>query len=372
MPLLNRKIRVLVIADYLGRKNINPVRPEAAQLLGAQASGDVDITVMCSPESILVDYYRELGLRVIPHKIRGKVSPHSISFIRKLVREDGFDILHLFNSRAISNGVLAALGLPVKVLVYRGQPGSLRRYDPISYLNCLNPRIDKIICVSRAVEIYLRKQLWWGSDKAVTIYKGHDLGWYQNPPADLSALGLPADAFKVAMVANLRAHKGLHVLIAATHYFPPAAPIHILLVGPKPDDQTVQQMIAKAAHPERIHVLGYRDDAPEVAAASDMIVLPTTKREGLARAVVEAMAYARPAVISNSGGNAELVADGESGFVVPVEDPKALADGIVKLWADPELRARFGREAQRRIRDIFNVEQGIEKTLQVYHELAGR
>jgi L-malate glycosyltransferase len=368
----HKKIKVLVIADYLGRKNLNPVRPEAAQLLGAQASGDVDITVMCSPESVLVDYYREQGLRVIPHKIERKISLHSIGFIRKLIRDEGFEILHLFNSRAISNGTLAALGSPVKVLAYRGQPGSLRRYDPISYLNCLNPRIDKIICVSQAVEVYLRKQLWWGADKAVTVYKGHDLAWYQNPPADLSALDLPVDAFKVAMVANLRAHKGLHVLIAATHYFPPEAPIHIVLVGPKPDDRAVLEMVSKAAHPERIHILGYRDDAPEVAAACDIIVLPTTKREGLARAVVEAMAYGRPVVISDSGGNAELVADGESGFVVPVEDPQALADGIVKLWSDPAMCARFGQESRRRIRDIFNVEQGIAKTLQIYHELAGR
>lgn len=366
------KIRILVIADYLGRRNLNPVRPEAAQLVGAQASGEVDITVMCSPESILVDYYRKLGLRVIPHKIRSKVSPASIRFIRKLVREQGFQILHLFNSRAISNGVLAAMGLPVKVLVYRGQPGSLRRYDPVSYLNCLNPRIDRIICVSEAVKTYLEKQMWWGTDKLVTVYKGHDLAWYQQPAADLGALNLPSGAFKVAMVANLRAHKGLHVLVAATHHLPDEAPIHILLVGPKPDDPAVLQAISKAAHPERIHVLGYRDDAPEVAAASDIIVLPTTKREGLARAVVEAMAYGRPAVISNSGGNAELVADGESGFVVPVNDPKALAEGITKLWADPEMRARFGAAARQRIRDIFNVEQGTAKTLQVYRELAGR
>lgn len=366
------KIRILVIADYLGRRNINPVRPEAAQLCGAQASGEVDITVMCSPESILVDYYRGLNIRVIPHKIPGKISLRSIRFIRKLVRDEGFQILHLFNSRAISNGVLAAIGLPVRVLVYRGQPGSLRRYDPISYLNCLNPRIDRIICVSEAVKTYLEKQMWTGTDKLVTVYKGHDLAWYQQPAADLAALRLPAGAFKVAMVANLRAHKGLHVLIAATYYLPDEAPIHILLVGPKPDDQAVLDAVSKAAHPERIHILGYRDDAPEVAAACDIIVLPTTKREGLARAVVEAMAYGRPAVISDSGGNAELVADGESGFVVPVNDPKALAAGIVKLWENPELRARFGQAAQHRIRDIFNVEQGMEKTLQIYRELAGR
>jgi glycosyltransferase involved in cell wall biosynthesis len=131
-------------------------------------------------------------------------------------------------------------------------------------------------------------------------------------------------------------------------------------------------MVATAAHPDRVHIMGYRDDAPEVAAASDVIVLPTTKREGLARAVVEAMAYGTPAVVSDSGGNAELVADGESGYVVPANDPVKMAEGITKLWANPEICARFGAEAQNRIRTIFNVEQGIEKTLQVYRELAGK
>jgi glycosyltransferase involved in cell wall biosynthesis len=364
-----KPIKTLAIADYLGRKNINPFRPEAAQLIGLQQSGEVDVTVMCSPESVLVDYYKEFGIRTIAHKIRKKISPESIRFIRKQIVEQEFDILHLFHSRAISNGILAAIGLPVKVVVYRGQPGSLKRYDPISYLNCLNPRIDKIIGVSKAVEIYLKKQIWGNTDKPVTIYKGHDLSWYQSPPADLSGLGIPEGAFIVTMVANLRAHKGLHVLIEATHHLPPDALIHILLVGPKPDDAEVQKMVASAANPERIHILGYRDDAPEVAAASDVIVLPTTKREGLARAVVEAMAYGTPAVVSDSGGNAELVADGESGYVVAAADPVQLAEAVTKLWVDPEKCARFGAEAKNRIRTIFNVEQGVEKTLQVYRDL---
>lgn len=367
---MGKPIKVLAIADYLGRKNVNPFRPEAAQLLGLQQSGAVDITVMCSPESVLVDYYGKRGIKVITHRIRSKVSPSSIRFIRRLVRDGGFEILHLFHSRAISNGLLAAVGLPVKVVIYRGQPGSLRRYDPISYLNALNPRADRIVCVSRAVEHYLQKQLFSGAEKAVTIYKGHDLSWYNKQPADLSGLDLPDNAFKICMVANLRPHKGLHVLVEATHFLPDDAPIHFLLLGAKTHDKEVAEMLAGAACRSRIHTLGYRDDAPEVAAACNAIVLPTTKREGLSRAVIEAMAYATPAVISDSGGNAELVADGESGYVVPAGDPKSLADGIIRLWEDPEKCAAFGVEAQRRVRDIFNVERGVEAHLNMYRELA--
>ncbi len=354
-----KKIKVLAVADYLGRSNVNPFRPEAAQLIGLQNSGEVEVTVLCSPESVLTEYYGQHGIATIGHKISAKISLPTIRLMRRLIRERGFDIMHLFHSRAISNGVIAAIGSPVKVVVYRGQPGSLRRYDPISYLNCLNPRIDKIICVSHAVEKYLQAQLWGSSDKLVTIYKGHDL----------SDLDLPDKAFKVVMVANLRAHKGLHVLIDATRYLPVDAPIFFLLVGPRPDDPKVAQMVGRAANPERFRILGYRNDAPEVAAAADVIVLPTTKREGLARAVVEAMAGGTPAVVSDSGGNAELVADGQSGYVVPAEDAAALADGIRRLWSEPETCRTFGAEARKRIATVFNVEQGVQKTLQVYRDL---
>ncbi len=362
-------IKVLAIADYLGRKNVNPIRPEAAQIIAMQRSGKVDITILCSPESVLVDYYQDHGIRVITHKITKKLSLESIRFIRAQIKNDGYQIIHLYHSRAISNGATAAIGLPVKVVAYRGQTGSIKRYDPISYLNMLHPRIDKIICVAQAVNDDLKNQLSADTDKLVTIYKGHDLSWYQDPPADLAALDLPASAFTISLVANLRPRKGLHVLMAATQFFPDEADIHILLVGAKADDPKVRQLLATAAKPECIHPLGYRDDAPAVSGASNLIVLPTTKREGLSRAILEGMAYGRPAVVTNTGGNAELVEDGVSGYVVPPNNAKALADAIIRLWSSPRDCENFGVEARRRIETRFNVAQGVEKTLQVYQEL---
>ncbi|USD37749.1 glycosyltransferase family 4 protein [Ferrimonas sp. SCSIO 43195] len=367
-----QKIKVLVIADYLGRSNLNPVRPEAAQLFGLQQSGEADISVLCSPESVLVDYYRDNGLTVIPHKIDGKLSLKSIRFIRKLIRDQGFELLHLFNSRAISNGATAAIGLPVKVIAYRGQTGSIKRYDPSSYLNMLHPRIDKIVCVAKAVELDLRKHLWGNKDKLITIYKGHSLDWYQAPKADLSALNLPDDAFTLSLVANLRPRKGLHVLMEATHHFPKDAPIYTLLVGANPDDPKVKEMAAKAVDPSKVIALGYRNDAPQVSGASDIIVLPTTKREGLSRAILEGMAYGRAAVVTSTGGNAELVKDGESGYVVDPSDAPALGKAITRLWQDRDQTDAFGANARQRIEAIFNVQQGIDKHLQLYKQLTGR
>lgn len=366
---MSKKIKVLALSDTVGQKNFNPVRPEAAQLVGLHETGKVEVTVVCSPGSVLEAYFRDNGINVIAHKRGAKISLRSIFFIRNLIRKSRFDILHLWHSRAISNGVLAAIGLPVKVIVYRGNPGSIKRYDPLCYLNCLNPRIDKIICVSKAVEKAIRKQIWGDTKKPVTIYKGHDLNWYGNPPADLSGLDLPEGAFVAVMVANLRPHKGLHVLIEATHFLPNDAPIYILLVGPRSDDPYAVELVSKAAQPDKVRLLGYRDDAPEVAAASDLLVLPSTKREGLARAAIEAMAYGTPVIASDVGGNPELVEDNVTGLIVREGDAEQLAKGIQKLYSDSDFRGRCGAASRERIKTHFDLQQGIEKTLNVYLDI---
>ncbi len=96
---------------------------------------------------------------------------------------------------------------------------------------------------------------------------------------------------------------------------------------------------------ERIHVPGHRDDAPALVAACDVFALPSVKREGLARSLIEAMAYGVAPVVTDCGGSPELVVDGRCGIVVPVRDAAALARAIARLYENPELRkrARNGR-----------------------------
>lgn len=366
----NRPVKVLAVCHAV-RRNFNVNRPEAAQIAGIHNSGAAEVTVMCNPGSVVESYFREQNIRVVNDPLDKKFSARTIRAIRSELRHGGYDVLHLFNNTAISNGAFAAIGLPVKVVAYRGQTGNTSRWDPTSYLGILHPRIDMVIGVAQAVTDYVREQQF-GTGHAETVYKGHDLDWYNLPAADLSELGLPNNAVKVSLVADMRPRKGLHVLMAATRYFDPAADIRILLVGAQPDDEQVRAQIDAAIDPTRVYPLGYRKDAPEVAQASDIVVLPTTKREGLSRAVIEGMAYGRPAVVTATGGNAELVADGICGLVVPPEDPQALGMALSKLALDRDLRERMGAAARERIATQFTVGQGVAKTLALYQNLLGQ
>ncbi len=205
-------------------------------------------------------------------------------------------------------------------------------------------------------------------ERLVRIYKGHSLDWYTQPPADLAACGIPRGAFVIGCTANYRPRKGIEYLVDAIADLPPTWRVHLILVGHMEADELSRRIDASPAR-NRIHRLGVRSDAPEVAAACDVFVLPSIKREGLARSAIEAMAYGVPPIVTDCGGNRELVVDGNSGIVVPVRDAQALNAAIRRLYQDPVTRRRMGEAARRRIGEHFRIEDTIAETLELYRSL---
>lgn len=307
----------------------------------------------------------QAGIPVIDYVPKHKLDRRTVRFIRDTLVAGQHDIVHLFNNKAIANGVQAARNLPVKVITYRGQTGNLHKYDPFCWLTHLNPRIDRIICVADAVRDYLR-ELRPDPEHVVTVYKGHDLAWYQDEPADLSGFGIPPGEFVVAAIANYRPRKGIEVLIEAMRHLTSSAPVRVLLVGGGMDNAKLRKQIDASPMRDRIHIAGFRSDACAIVAACDCAVLASTKREGLPKTVIEAMVNSVPAVVTDTGGSAELVVDGETGFVVPVEDARELGRAIQYLCEHPAEATAMGRKARTRIDTHFNIRATIAETRAVY------
>ena len=141
------------------------------------------------------------------------------------------------------------------------------------------------------------------------------------------------------------------------------------MIGDGMDAPRLKRTIAASPASSRVHVLGYRSDAPALTAACHVFVLPSTKREGLARSLIEAMAYGVAPVVTDCGGSPELVQNGISGLVVPVADSAALAAAIRKLYDDAALRVQLGAGARARIARDFRIEDTILKTLALYRSL---
>lgn len=348
----------------------NSIRPEAETLIGLALRG-VDCEIMTQGDSVYRGEMESAGVRVIDFVPRRKFGVGEARFIRRHLMKGRHDIVHLFNNRAIATGIRAARDLPVKVITYRGQTGNIHRYDPVCWLTHLHPRVDRVVCVAEAVRRDMASRRL-EPESCVTIYKGHDLAWYTDSAADLEAeFGIPGHAFVAGTVANFRPRKGIEVLIEASRYLPPDTPIHLLLVGAGMDHPTLSEAISRSPLANRIHRTGFRNDACSLIAACDCAVLPSTKREGLPKTVIEAMAYGVPPVVTDTGGSAELVENGESGLVVPPANAEALALAISHLVHDPSGARLMGEKARRRIDRHFNIRDTIDKTLSLYREVLG-
>ena len=110
--------------------------------------------------------------------LRSNLDLRNAREIRRWITQEHFDIVHGLANRQVANFITASYGLQNRVIAYRGAIGHVSRWDPTCYLKWLNPRIDRIICVSKAVERDLAAN-GVNPDKLVTIYKGHDLSWYE-------------------------------------------------------------------------------------------------------------------------------------------------------------------------------------------------
>jgi glycosyltransferase involved in cell wall biosynthesis len=362
-------LKVLFISNY-DKPGIHNTRPEAEMILGLKRRG-VDAEVMSRRDTYWGRRFVEAGIPVHDFVPRRKFSLEAVRVIRGIIKAGGYDVVQLFNNPAIVNGIIASIGLPVKVVTYRGQTGNISRWDPVCYLTHLSPRVSRIVCVAEAVRESLLKVVY-NPDKLTTIYKGHDLRWYDaTERADLTALGVPGGAFTVCCVANNRPRKGADVLVRAAGLIPPGTPIHFLLIGRDMDQEPVRSLVAASPLREQIHLLGFRENVLGIVAACQASVLPATKREGLPKTVIESMVHSVTPIVTTTGGSEELVEDGASGLVVPPGDPQALANAVLRLYSDPDANRRMGSRARQRIGEQFRLEDSVSAHLALFQDLAG-
>ena len=354
-------MRLLCVTSHAD--TLNSVRPEAELFIGLQRDG-VDVFVMTQEDSPYVTQMRAAGVTVIHQVIRRKLSRSTIGQIRYQARRLAVDAVYAFNNKAICNAAFACIGLPVAFVTYRGQTGNVRRHDPSVYLTHLHPRVDGIIGVSQSVVDDLAPQVRRGV-RVDRVYKGHSLDWYTEPALDRSDLEIPEDAFVVGCVANNRPRKGVRYLVEACARLRELERLHLVLVGGGMDAQTLGDAVAEAGLDTRVRLLGLRSDATSVIQACDVAVLPAVRREGLPKTVIEAMAYAVPVVVTDTGGNAELVDHGRSGLVVPPADSAALAGALRQLHDNPDLARRMGATGRERIDSVFNVRETVRQTRDV-------
>lgn len=361
------QIRTLIISSFKG-SGISD-RAQIASMLKMHEDG-VHFHILMNENSPKISFFEERGIRVTAYTIKKKIDQQAIQTIRKIVQDQRIDIIHSFNNNATTNAVQAAKGLKVKLISYRGFTGHVHWYKPSSLMNNLHPRVSRVVCVSNAVREQVRSQLWRNKTKAVTIYKGHDMSWYQNiKPTNRKELGIPEDAFLVGIVANMRPMKGIKYFVEAAKYLNGHHDIHFLLIGRGMDSEFVKERIAQTPLKENFHTFGFRKDVLNDVAACDISVNSSIKGEGLSKTIIEAMSLKKPVIATTAGGNTELIIQHKTGLSVPIKSPESIASAILQYKHSGELREKMANNAYDYIANHFTVEQTAQKTIDLYREL---
>jgi glycosyltransferase involved in cell wall biosynthesis len=284
-------------------------------------------------------------------------------------------IMHFYLPLAYMLGAPIAIfsRVPVKVMSRRSLNVYQRKMPAVSRIErWLHARMTAVLGNSKQVVHELVEQEHCPPDKVGLIYNGTDLSAIAAAmPPDLSTLDIPAGSFVLTMVANLIPYKGHADLLSALGHIASQMPQpwHLLCIGrdqgygPQLHDQA-----AKLGLEKNVHFLGERTDVPQLLKAADIGVL-SSHEEGFSNAVVEGLAAGLPMIVTDVGGNAEAVTDGETGLVVPPRDPSALGGAILQLASNPQLRSRMADAALVRAAREFTIESCVEKYDHLYRGL---
>ncbi|MCO6450187.1 MAG: glycosyltransferase family 4 protein [Caldilineales bacterium] len=254
------------------------------------------------------------------------------------------------------------------------QPTWVRRFLAWMIAN----RSDRVVAISRAVANNLLADQPRLDSRLSVIYDAVDTERF-HPDNDGGALrsqwGVSDDEVLVGVIGRISAWKGQDFFLNALTLALPQAPrLRCVFVGDVvPGEEARLEQLKDLAQElgvsERVIWAGYRQDAPQIMAAIDILTLPSIRPEPFGMVVVEAMASGKPVIATAHGGPLETVIDGETGHLVSPVEPQQLAQALVDLTKSPQQRREWGMRGRAHVVRSFSFEYHVAAFTSLYLDL---
>ena len=296
--------------------------------------------------------------------------------LRRLVRGWRPQVVQAHGGEALKYSVPATLGSGIPV-VYR-RIGSAHPWvtDPArrELYGWLIRRAHLVISVSEVVRRETVEVYGVRLDRTLVVPNGVDpdrVRASRTRDAVRASLGVGLDAPLMLSVGALTWEKDpLALLDVAGRVLDTAPDAFLVLAGTGPLRSRMESAVRSGRHAQRIRLLGARDDVGDLLAASDVLVL-SSRTEGMPGVLIEAGLAGLPVASYDVGGVAEIVEDGVTGLLAPLGDRAALAERVLRLTLDPELRGTMGRAAAERIPGRFDIAGIARRYAEVYRMIVG-
>jgi glycosyltransferase involved in cell wall biosynthesis len=326
----------------------------------------------------------ELPVVTVPSLVRA-IRPatdwRALGDLRAILRAYRPEVVHTHSAKAGILGRVAAWSLHVPAIVHTVHGAPFGPYDPWPrrkfYAWCERyaaRRCHKLVSVADAMTDLMVAARVAPREKFTTIYSGMRVGPFLKADATRDAtrreLGFAPEHVVVGKIARLFHLKGHEDVIAAAMYLDRDPNLRYLFVGDGILRDKLQALIDKAGLTDRFRFTGLvpPERIPALVGAMDILV-HASRREGLARALPQALLARKPVVSYDVDGAREVCIDGETGYLVRSGYFKDLIDPLARLAGDASLRERLGQEGRRRFTDQFRHETMSRRIRELYRQI---
>jgi glycosyltransferase involved in cell wall biosynthesis len=332
-------------------------------------------SVVCfyNGESPVAQDIRDLSIEVIDLKMTNKFRVDALYRLSSILKSQKPNILHSWMFHPVLAGRIFGCLHKIPVIIssrHNVNIGGLFR----EMINRLTAQMDDhviAVCeVARQTEI---KRAHILPDKVTTIYNGINLEEYltilRSRDEIRKYLGVTNEDFVVVSTGRMHYQKGYSILINAISLITNTYPsIKLLLVGDGPVRSILEKYALELGISNQIMFTGQRSDISDILHASD-VYISSSLWEGSSISIIEAMASGLPIIATKVGGTPELVEDKVSGILVPSRNPSIIAQAIIELYTNAELRKNIGIQARQRAIKNFSSKEMVKKIEKLYLKL---
>jgi len=367
----DKKINILRIITWLP---VGGIERRIVALLPKLDKDKFNVSLCCiKKRGVLADELEKVGVPVYLSPMRSRLNPIDLWKLAKLIKTLKIDIVHTHMYRSNVPGTIAAKLANVPIII--SNVHTINEWESKRQLlmdKLLMRFRSRVVAVSEEVRNCIIEKTKINPEKCIVIYNGVDLNKFQSIPLPnesyYESLGLNRNDKIIIMAARLVKIKNHSCLFRAAkkvlRYFPD---VKFLLAG---DGVLRDELKAEAENlgiKNNVIFTGVRNDMEKLYAISHISVL-SSDREGFSNVIVESMASGLPVIATDVGGNSEAIMDGQNGYIIKRDDDKMLAERIITLLKDENLRKKMADESEKRAK-LFSLDKMREKTEELYQSL---
>lgn len=364
-------MNVLYLLNYAGKAGTE----RYVELLCRSLSGDGRIKPFFAYHEggELAETLAGMGVPVRQLSMTSRFDVKAAKQLAALCKEWQIDVLHCHYLRENYIALMAKTWVPRLKIVYTNHFLLPNNWHTRLTNRLLDRRQNAMLAVCEAGKTLLAENGW--NEKHIrVVHNGLDPALWAGTKADSKLreeLSIPEDRFVILCASRFSPEKGHEFLLRGlkTVKERTKTPFDLVLAGDGDLLEPMKALGKELGLENDLHFLGYRTDMRNLYLGADLFV-NASETEALSFMNLEAMAAGLPAVITNVGGNPDIVrGEADGGLLVPYGDSNALADAVTRFLEDPAFRACCAENARARVRDAFTLEGMVEETYRTYRDV---